>query len=78
MAKAVSKGSEAVGLVLLFNSCGPVHLMAQLHAPGCAALNRAGRKVARLEGEDLPGDVDDLIERGYPVRLCKCTGAVAK
>ena len=61
--------------VLLFKSTGKIELMASLHKEGCQALNLGGRgnRVSRFNSqEELAEDVLDLVERGFPVRRCKC------
>lgn len=64
---------DFTGLVLLFNTCADPSRAARLHAANCPMLNTAkrGRK-AHATSDDLPGQVSDLEERGYPVKRCKC------
>ena len=64
------------GLVLLFNNCAAPHLAARLHARSCPMLRTAKRRgsVVRVEGADVAEQVEDLNERGFPVKRCKCCG----
>lgn len=58
--------------VLLYNTCADPERAARVHASTCEMLKTAGRKVVRVEGPDLQETIDDLNERGYPVKRCKC------
>jgi hypothetical protein len=65
--------------VLLFNTAADAHLAARLHAATCPMVNTAakrGRKSVKLIDEDVQENVDDLNERGFTVKRCKCLGAV--
>lgn len=59
--------------VLLFKTTGPAHLAARLHSPDCPMLRTAkrGGSVKRLDNPDQ-AEIDDLEERGFSVKLCKC------
>ncbi len=64
--------NEFAGTVLLFKSFGPVANMATLHAEACNMTNTAGRKVKIIRGEGVADAVEDLLERDFPVKRCKC------
>lgn len=63
------------GLVLLFNNCADPSRAARLHAPDCNMVHTAGksgRGKVNLITTDLAANVEDLNEREFPVKLCKC------
>jgi hypothetical protein len=66
-------------LVLLFNKCCDPSRAARVHAPECAMVNTAknGRRVSKEEGTlaELQASIDDLNEREFPVKFCKCCKA---
>jgi hypothetical protein len=60
------------GLTLLFYTAAPVGRTAQLHASTCSMVRAAdGRRVRKI-AEGLEAVVADLIDRGFPVKRCKC------
>jgi hypothetical protein len=67
-----------VGLVLLYSTVAHHTRAARLHAQGCPMVNTArgrGKRTTRLiEGtvEYLAMVVDDLNEREFPVKRCRC------
>ena len=67
-------------LVLLFSTVADPSRAARVHVETCAMVNTAarGRKVVRAaEGTlaDIQADIDDLNERVFPVKFCKCCKA---
>jgi hypothetical protein len=62
------------GLVILFNNCADPSRAARLHAPSCAMVNTAkGRRgKVSIVTDDIAENVEDLNERGFPVKRCKC------
>lgn len=59
-------------LALTFKTSGPVSQMAKLHAIGCNMLNAAGNRKVRLATENVRDHVEDALELGYAVTVCKC------
>jgi hypothetical protein len=62
-----------VTLVLLFNTAAPAHLAARLHALPCAKVSHAlSNPFVVVVRDDTESEADDLRERGYSVKRCKC------
>jgi hypothetical protein len=61
-------------IVLLFSTVAHPSRAARVHAPECNMVNTAGRKVSKTEGTvaELQWMIDDLNEREFPVKFCKC------
>lgn len=59
-----------MSLVLVFNTVARADLAARLHSESCSMVRaRGGVVVIR---EDLECEMQDLCERGFPVKRCKC------
>lgn len=66
------------GLVLLFATAADPSRAARLHAVGCPMVRTGGKgKSTRVITTDLAYNVEDLNERGYPVKRCKCCKAAS-
>lgn len=59
---------DFTNLVLTFKTTGPVSQMAKLHKVGCSMI-RASKHTCSA---DLKLQVEDLMEREFPVTICKC------
>jgi hypothetical protein len=63
------------GLVLTFSTVSAPQLAARVHAKGCQMVQMIGRpgyrKVRLIDPVDQE-TIDDLNERGFAVRFCKC------
>lgn len=67
-------------LVLLFNTRANPALAARVHSEECPMVNTAStrrfvkRVVVASKGtlEQIQGEIDDLNEREFPVKFCKC------
>jgi hypothetical protein len=70
--EALPEAADLAGLTLLFNTAAPVSRTAQLHASTCSMVRTANGMRIRKITEDLEAVVADLIDRGFPVRRCKC------
>ena len=66
--------ADFTGLALLFKNFGPIEHMATLHTETCTMLNIGKRrgKANVVRGERVADAVEDLTEREYPVKRCKC------
>lgn len=65
--------STIASQVLLFNNVAHPDRAARLHAATCPMLNTAKRRSSVQRFDDPPQeDIDDLNERGFPVKMCKC------
>lgn len=58
-------------LTLTFKTSGPVSQMAKLHKNGCSMI-KATRTCHTETGEGLLATLEDLLEREYPITVCKC------
>lgn len=59
--------------VLLFHTVADATCAARLHASDCPMLRTAKRGgVVKRHDNPSQEDLDDLNERGYPVKRCKC------
>ena len=61
--------------MLLFNKAGSAETAARIHDSSCplvaAARNSRGRIVV-IEGESMQMEIEDLNERAWAVKICKC------
>jgi hypothetical protein len=66
-------------IVLLFNTCAHHSLAARLHADDCPMVRmaRRGSGVIRTDNPSQE-DIDNLNEREFPVKRCKCLNAHRK
>ncbi len=67
------------GLVLLFSRVAQPANAARLHAASCSVVKGARRTtiISPAVDVELQTEVDDLNERGFPVRRCRCCEVVS-
>jgi hypothetical protein len=56
---------------LLFSTIGKAERAARLHVASCPVARAVKRTTRKMTHPD-EDDVDDLNERGFPVKTCKC------
>lgn len=73
---AHSTRDPLAGLVLLFNTVAHPDRAARLHMVSCSMTNTAkGRGRTTKSFDPVQDEIDDLNERGFPVKACRCVPA---
>lgn len=62
-----------MNLVLLFHTAAPAERAVRVHLDTCTMLRTAKRGGVVKQMPYSQEEADDLTERGFPVRFCKCT-----
>jgi len=64
--------SDLSSLVLLFSTRAHPSRAARLHSKECAMVNMGARNQSMKACTPTQDDIDDLNERDFPVKRCKC------